>query len=137
FDSEIKVSSGRESCHTHKPNRLANFDVLTPMHKYLRQVQIHRLVSIRVHHVHHISIAALAAGKQHLPAPNCLHGSAYRRTIIRTQMGAIHLQYGMETRLAEMRRYRRPKLQRRLQKRFLERFTLGSVVCRMPAWIME
>ena len=111
--------------------------MLPGAHVHARQMQIHGLVSAGVLYLHHISLAALAPREGHFAAADGLHWRPDGRAVIRSQMRAIRFQNWMETRLAEVRSHRRREFQRRSQKFFLQRFTVGRVVRRLPAGIVK
>src|SRR5262249_55174169 len=103
----------------------------------LRKMQIHRLVAVRVGDLNHVPFAALASGKNHSPASDRLYRRSNRRAIIRSHVRAIRLQNRMESRFVEVRSYWRAEFERRTQKCFLQRLSVGSVISRLPCRVVK
>src|ERR1700722_1985855 len=78
-------------------------------------------VSVCVLNFNQVPRSTFQSGKNYAPFANRLHRSAGRRRIINAKVWTVFFQNRMQAMFAEMRRNRRSKLERRVQKRLLHR----------------
>ena len=83
-------------------------------------MQIVGFVSAGVRDLHHVAVAALAAGKDNSSVRDGLHRSSYWRRVVRPQMGPADFQNRMVAMQAEMRADARGKTQGRTKESFLQ-----------------
>src|SRR5713101_679470 len=111
-----------------KTDGLADLDALTGVDVHPGEMEVHRLVAAGVSDVDHIAFTVPAPGEENAAGADGLDGRADRRGVINTQVGAVNLEDGMKSRVAEMRCNARAKLQRRAQKGLLQGLAVGGVV---------
>src|SRR5579862_944508 len=131
------MRSGGESRAADEANGLADFDALALMHEHTRQMQVHRFVAVRVGNLDHVAFATLTAGKFDAAGADRLHWRSNRGAVICAHVRAEQFQNRMVARLAEVGSDCRRKFERRVEKRTLQRFSVGGVVAGMSGVVME
>src|SRR5438128_2853109 len=86
---EIEVRPRGKARASHQPNRFADFHALARAHKHPRKMQVHRLVSVRMSDLHHVSFAAFTYLEPNSAASDRLNRSSNRRSVIRSHVRTV------------------------------------------------